>query len=157
VVKRSGDEQLAGDGTRDLVLPPAGWAAASASGEMSSYSGLAGTNRVDYMRCPELVYLDGRGQWFETAEGGSSGSMAIFPREGNGLRIIRFSGEGEFAIKRPFQTQGVLRECQAWDAGDKLLTTPAIKGDDQETRVTPIPNAIRYELRFQTATGKPGA
>ena len=142
------------DGTRGLVLPPAGWAAATAGGEMSSYSGLVGTNRVDFMRCPEVVYLDGRGQWFETAEGGSSGSMTIFPRTGNGVGVIRFSGEGEVAIKRPFQTRGALRECRAWDAKNQPLAAPAVKDDGLVTRIAAVPNAIRYELRFETADGK---
>ena len=143
------------DGARAWVLPPAGWAVATASGEMSSYSALVGTNHVDYMRCPEFVYLDGRGQWFETPEGGSNGSLAIFPRVGNGVGIIRFSGEGEMAVKRPFQTRGALRECLAWDAKDKPLAAPAFKDDGQVTRVTPVPEAIRYELRFQTGAEKP--
>src|ERR1051326_8259573 len=44
-----------------IELPPSGWAAFSKKGELCSFSALKGTNRIDYLRSPEYIYLDGRG------------------------------------------------------------------------------------------------
>jgi hypothetical protein len=137
------------EGPNHWTLPPAGWAAATEDGAVTSFSGLSGTNRVDYLRGPEFVYLDGRGQWFDAPEAGASGSLAIFPAGANGLTIIRYSTAGEVLIKRPFQVKGALRECQAWDVKGAQLAAPEAKDTGDETRLTPVPGAIRYELRFE--------
>ncbi len=136
------------DGTNHWTLPPAGWAARTEDGALTTFSGLEGSNRVDYLRCPDFVYWDGRGQWLNVAEGASRGSQAVLPNGDNGLKILRFTAEGEVVVRRPFGTQGPVASCQAWDAQNKPLPEPKFKDNGTETRLESPPGAVRYELRF---------
>ena len=65
--------------TTELDLPATGWAAFTQDGELFSFSALAGTNRVDYLRSPDYTYLDGRGHWLTVPEAASDGALAITP------------------------------------------------------------------------------
>jgi hypothetical protein len=136
-------------GNKEVTLPPAGWAAFSSANDLVSYSALLGTNKVDYLRCPAYTYQDGRGQWFSTEAAPSNGALAISPLKPNGLRIIRISGEGAFIIKRPYKTSGALMESRAYDVDGKPLAKPVVQDTGVQTRIEPVPGAVRYEFRYE--------
>ncbi|MBU6402720.1 MAG: hypothetical protein KGS61_20555, partial [Verrucomicrobia bacterium] len=131
-----------------LTLPPAGWAAFSRDGRLFSYSALDGTNKVDYLRCPDDVYLDGRGHWLRTPEAAANGALAISSGGRNRLQVIRISGDGAFVIRRPFHAHGRVRDCAAFDVQGHLTSIPVVHGNQDETWIEPVPNAVRYDLRF---------
>jgi hypothetical protein len=139
-------------GSSGLVLPPAGWVAFTKNGQLLSFSALAGPNKVDYLRCPDYTYLDGRGQWFDTPEAAANGGLAIKPLDKNRLQIIRISGQGAFVVRRPYGVKGKLIKCEAYDVEGKLTTAPGTQETGTETRIEPVTNAVRYVLLF----GKPG-
>jgi hypothetical protein len=134
--------------TNVIVLPPAGWAALSEDGQLVSYSALAGTNRVDYLRSPAYTYLDGRGQWWDGPEAASNGALAIRRISPKELEVIHISGSGSFQIRRPYGMQGRVTECRALDAVGTTLKAPACNDTGSETRIEPVENAIRYSLTF---------
>jgi hypothetical protein len=141
----------AGEGvlqSEEVILPPAGWAAFTKEGELFSYSALHGTNRVDYLRSPVYIYLDGRGQRFGAPEAVSEGSLAIKPLRGNQLEVIRISGQGEFVIRRPFKVRGALVSCEAFDVEGQRLALPVFHDTGGQTRIEPVDKAVRYVLRF---------
>jgi hypothetical protein len=131
-----------------IVLPPAGWAAFTTDGKLFSYSLLAGTNKVDYLRCPSYVYLDGRGHWLQTPEASSNGALALFSQGRNQLRVIHISGNGPFTIRRPFHVHGALAECAAFDVHGRRLASPVVHDGPGQTSITPVAEAVRYVLRF---------
>jgi hypothetical protein len=131
-----------------VVLPPSGWAAFTPDGSLASYSGLRNNQRVDYLRSPAYVYLDGRGAWFDAPEAASNGALAIRPLEGNRLELIRISGSGDLLIRRPFQVHDRLLECQAFDQEGQALPRPAFQETPDGIRIDPKPKELRYLLRF---------
>ncbi|MBI2950046.1 MAG: hypothetical protein HYY23_20630, partial [Verrucomicrobia bacterium] len=138
----------------ELTLPPAGWAATANKGELFSYSAWDGTNRVDYIRSPEYVYLDGRGRQFDSPEAVSDGALAIRSRRRNELEIIHISGQNPFAIRRPFKISGACVACDAFDAEGKRILSVSWRDIENETRIEPAPTALRYVLQFRKE-GKP--
>jgi hypothetical protein len=134
--------------TSELVLPPAGWAAYTKNGELFSFSALAGTNRVDYLRSPDYTYLDGRGHWLRVPEAASDGALAIRPMGKDRLQIIRISGAEAFTIRRPYRMQGRCVSCEAFDLDGNRLTNPICHEADNETRIVPEDKAMRFVLRF---------
>jgi hypothetical protein len=134
--------------TSELVLPPAGWAAFTKNGELFSFSALAGTNRVDYLRSPDYTYLDGRGHWLRVPEAASDGALAIRPMGKDRLQIIRISGAEAFTIRRPYRMQGRCVSCEAFDLDGNRLTNPICHEADNETRIVPEDKAMRFVLRF---------
>jgi hypothetical protein len=134
--------------TPELVLPPAGWAAFTRNGELFSFSALAGTNRVDYLRSPDYTYLDGRGHWLRVPEAASDGALAIRPMGKDRLQIIRISGAEAFTIRRPYRMQGRCVSCEAFDLDGNRLTNPICHEADNETRIVPEDKAMRFVLRF---------
>jgi hypothetical protein len=131
-----------------VVLPPAGWAAFTRDGALFSYSGLSGTNRVDYLRSPEYTYLDGRGHVFDAPEAASDGGLAVRPLKKNRLQISHISGTRPFVVRRPYRTHGACVSCEAFDVEGKPLGTPVFEGNGNETCVTPQNKAITYSLSF---------
>jgi len=89
-------------GSQDVVLPPTGWAAWESDDSLFSYSAVRAGGKADYLRCAAYTYLDGRGQWFSTPEGGSDGALAISPLSPRSLQVIRISGKEPFVIRRPY-------------------------------------------------------
>lgn len=138
-------------GGRDLVLPPAGWAA-FCEGKLLSYSALDASGRVDYLRSGDYTYQDGRGRWYSTPEAGSNGGLAISPLGPHRLKLIRISGDGEFMIRRPYGMSGSLASCKAYDAQGNTLPNPLVHDSGTETWIEPVKQAIRYDLEF---TGRP--
>jgi hypothetical protein len=136
------------DPPNELVLPPAGWAAVTHNGELFSYSALQGTNRVDYLRSPAYTYLDGRGNVFATPEAQSDGALAIRPLANAQLEVIRISGKEPFVVRRPYSTSGRLSGCDAYDLERHALAAPVWQDADNDTRIEPVQNAIRYVLHF---------
>ncbi len=132
----------------DLTLPPAGWAAFTKDGTLTSFSALDGTNKVDYLRSPFHTYLDGRGQWFETPEAAADGALAVRPLGRNQLEVLRISGKGAFTIRRPYKVRGACVACEAYDVEGKPMPTPVWKDNGNETRIEPVEKTIRYTLRF---------
>jgi hypothetical protein len=146
-------------GSQEIVLPPAGWAAASGGGkrgaDLFSYSALYEGSKVDYLRSAAYIYLDGRGRLFSAPEAASDGALAISPEGTELLRIIRISGDGEFAIRRPFGVKGAAVGCEAFDEHGKLLGRPNFRDSGSETRIQPLTGAIRYELAFGGRAKRP--
>lgn len=135
-------------GTARLALPPAGWAALTTDRELFSASALTGTNRTDYLRSPDYVYLDGRGHWFDAPEAASNGALAIRPAGKDQLEVIRVSGTGEFVVRRPYKVRGTCLTCEAFDVAGKILAAPVWHDTGHETRIGPVDKAIKYRLRF---------
>jgi hypothetical protein len=154
-------------GGQTLALPPAGWAATEEMGKrgngvtksqrptpnaqrlaLLSYSALHGAGKADYLRSDAYVYLDGRGQWFQTPEAGSNGALAITKTAKNRLRVIHISGDGDFMIRRPYGMAGTVTECRAYDVAGKDLGAAKTHDSGAETYVEPVKDAIRYELAF---------
>lgn len=130
------------------TLPPAGWAAFTRDGTLFSFSALDGSNRVDYVRSPGYIYLDGRGHWFDAPEAAADGALAIRPLGKDRLEIIRISGAGAFIIRRPYQVRGACVAGEAFDVEGRRLAAPGCQDAGTETRITPIAGAVRYVLRF---------
>ena len=131
-----------------IELPPAGWAAFTANGELYSFSALDGTNRADYLFGPEYTYLDGRGHWFEMAQAGSEGGLVIKPLGKNKLSITHISGTSTFVIRRPYKVRGACLACEAFDVEGQALAKPEWRDNGRETQIRPKDKAIRYELTF---------
>jgi hypothetical protein len=132
----------------DVALPPAGWAAFTRDGSLSSFSALAGTNKVDYLRSPAYIYLDGRGQWFDAPEAASNGALAIRPLDKHELEVLRISGDGAFVLRRPYTTRGACVRGEAFDLEGLRLPSPVFHDSAGETRIEPVDKAIRYVLHF---------
>ncbi len=136
-----------------LDLPPAGWAAFTADASLVSYSALAGTNRVDFLKSAAYTFLDGRGQVFDTPEAASDGALAITPLGRNQLEIIHISGKAPFTIRRPYSAHGACVQCEAYDTeGNEVLIQPC-EDTGTETRITPQEKAVRYVLKFGSGRG----
>jgi hypothetical protein len=131
-----------------LDLPPAGWAAFASNHRLYSFSALDGTNRVDYLRSPEYIFLDGRGHRFDAPEAASAGALAIRTGGKNKLSITHISGAAPFVIRRPYHTHGPCTACQAFDVAGNLLATPQWHDNGKETLVEPQDQAISYVLTF---------
>ena len=129
-------------------LPPAGWAVFDGRGEVFSYSALNGTNRVDYIRSPQYIYLDGRGHWFDSPEAGSDGALAIKPDGKNRLKVTYISGSAPFLVRRPYGVRGRCIRCETFDADGKRLSDQEMDDTGVETRVKPQEKAITYVLSF---------
>lgn len=139
--------------TSNLVLPPAGWAAVTKNGSLFSYSALQGTNKVDYLSCENYVYVDGRGQWLRTPEASCNGALAISPDGANRLRVIHISSDGEFIVHRPFNVQGKLIACAAYDVHGGRVPRPIAHDSSGATRIEPVAGAVRYTLQFSGPGG----
>jgi len=100
------------------------------------------------VRGPDYTYQDGRGQWLATTDAASNGALAIRPLKRDALEIIRISGDGDFWVWRPYHTRGRLAGCDAYDVESKQLPPPLTRDDGAQTRISPIPKAVRYVVRF---------
>ena len=136
------------DLTNRIVLPPAGWAACTQSGDLFSFSALKGTNRADYLRSSTYTYLDGRGYGFDAPEAASDGGLVIKPLGTNQLELIHISGQGEFTVRRPYHVSGALATCEAFDVEGQQIARPDCHDNGAETRIKPLEKALRYVLRF---------
>lgn len=134
---------------RTLELPPAGWAAQHPADGLLSYSALSGTNKVDYLRSPNSVYLDGRGATLDTPEAVSSGALALSPLPEGRLQVIHISGTNAFTLRRPFALRGALDTIEAFDLDGRSLAAPEHRDAAGETCIQPTPGAVRYVLRFR--------
>ena len=134
---------------RGVRLPPAGWAAFTSDGTLVSLSALEGTNRFDYLRSPDYVYVDGRGNTHDAPEAACDGALVIRPAGHGQLDVIHVSGEGDFVIRRPFKNRGSCVDCQASDVEGKPLSAPHWQETKNETRITPMAKAVHYRLTFK--------
>lgn len=76
-------------GTRQLALPPAGYAGWTADGAVEVFAGLVDGHRIDYAATPEYLYLDGRGRFTRLPQAAGDG-IGICRREGDGWEIIPY-------------------------------------------------------------------
>ena len=134
--------------TDKLDLPPAGWAASTPNRELYSFSALNGSNRVDYLRSPDYIYLDGRGRWFDAPDAASDGALAIRPLGKAQLKITRISGAEPFVIRRPYKRRGACVACEAFDAEGKSLSFSDWQDNGVETRLKTQDKAVTYVLSF---------
>jgi hypothetical protein len=137
------------DGVVTMInLPPTGWAAINKNEKLISFSALGASNRVDYLQCANYTYLDGRGQLLNTPEASINGALAISLLGKNHLQVLRISGEGPFTIRRPYGVKGALLDCETYDVDGKRLDSPKVQDSPKESRIEPVPKAIKYILRF---------
>jgi len=134
--------------SQDIILPPAGWAVCQARSGLLSYSALDGTNRVDYIRSPEHIFIDGRGHWFSSPAAAANGALAIKPMPPHSLEIIRISGTGPFSIGPVFRRHGAPRTCQTYAEDGQRLAAAIFTCREDRTTIEPVPGAIRYVLEF---------
>jgi hypothetical protein len=133
---------------RPIRLPPSGWAAFTGDRQLFSFSSLDGTNRVDYVRSPEYVYLDGRGNWFDAPEAGSDGAVAIKRLGKTQLQVTRISGAAPLIIHPPAQLRAPCVRCDAFSLNGALLPEPDWDLDGLRTRIKPRDKAVTYVLTF---------
>jgi hypothetical protein len=153
---RRGEGRGEGMKSAKLDLPPAGWAAFTAKGDLYSFSGLQGTNRVDYLRSPNYTYLDGRRHRFNAPEAASEGALAIRLVGKNELSITHISGQSPFVIRRPYQVRGACVACEAFDIEGTALPIPEWQNTGSDTQIKPEDKAINYVLTF-SGRAKAGA
>ncbi|MHB1455942.1 MAG: hypothetical protein ACYC0V_03400 [Armatimonadota bacterium] len=134
-------------GGQTIVLPPAGWAVWQGK-ELMSYSAIRNGNKADYLKSNAYVYQDGRGQWFSTEDAASNGGLAIMPISASKLEVIRISGDGEFAIRRPFSVMGLAVSCESYDQDGTRLADPVMSDSGNETWIKPVKDAIKYIIQF---------
>ena len=99
-----------------VELPPSGWLVFNPSHNFYEFSGQAGGRRIDYVRAPELEFLDGRGQWTEQGGLGSTGSVALRHKDGGVLELTDIYGNDRIAFQS--KVRGVL---MAYDPEGKNL------------------------------------
>ncbi len=133
------------------ILPPAGWAVfqkKSRRGPLLSFSELHDGSKVDYLHSNAYIYQDGRGRWYMTSDAGSNGALAIENKSRNILGITHITGTGDFMIARPYEMKGVALECKTYDVNGQRLEDAKFKDSGDQTWITPVPNALKYVLRF---------
>jgi hypothetical protein len=138
-------------GKQIRILPPAGWAVFQPYGErgpLISFSALHDGYKADYLLSNAYIYQDGRGRWYETSDAGSNGALAIEKMNRNTLAITHISGTGDFMIARPYDMKGVALECKTYDVNGQRLQDAKFKDSGERTWITPVPNALKYVLRF---------
>ena len=144
----------AGPNSEEIDLPPAGWLCRTSTGELYSFSALNGTNRVDYLRSSQYIYLDGRGHWFDAPEAACDGALAIERLEKNRLKIIHISGTEQFLVRGPYGARGHCTACEVFDSQGKSLGVGDWEDTNGETRLKPHDQAISYVLTFDGRSGR---
>jgi len=87
------------NGTDDYELPPFGWVM-DKPGEILAYSAMMGGKRVDYVSCPEYVYLNS-GNTSAIVEGLEVAGAVWLKREGQELRMIPCGDLGPWEVFDP--------------------------------------------------------
>jgi hypothetical protein len=129
-------------------LPSAGWMASTADGDLSSYSGLDGTNRVDYLRSRAYTYLDGRGEWFDAPEAASDGALVLKAVSRDTLEVTHISGKRPFVVRRPYGMPERVLTVEAYDIDGQPSVAPVWHDSATETQINLAGQAVRYLLHF---------
>jgi hypothetical protein len=116
---------------------------------LTSLLGLLNNQRVGWLLQGAIVRrLGGSTNAALRSAGLTNGQLAIRPLGTNQLELIRISGSGEFAVRRPYKVSGALASCEAFDVEGQKVTTPECRDTGAETRIKPVANAVRCVLRF---------
>ena len=114
------------------ALPPFGWVA---SGEgMLALSATLGEGRVDFVRSPEYLYWDGRGDETPYAEIASRGPLAIRVVDEDdawGLDVRAPGGTRRFGLGDVVRQGASLREVSLFGADGEALGPAAVVVDDE--------------------------
>ena len=135
---------------REFVLPPYGWLIHK-PGELFAYSALVDGRRVDYVECPEYIYLNSGDR--AAAEGAITVDGAVFIRRSTPLAVIPCGNLGgwkpEPCERYPVFTDRQLAGVPA-DRGVRLLRVDAssLLGVDANAEVT-----VRARDEAATPTG----
>jgi hypothetical protein len=78
-------------------LPPSGYYAKLPDRELEVFSALKDGKRGDYVHSPAYDFMDGRGQWIETPQGGTDGQLIVLKKNDGSLEVIPYGAE-KFAI-----------------------------------------------------------
>ena len=101
---------------RTVELPPSGWLVFNPENGFYEISANVDDRRIDYVSAKEFEFLDGRGQWTEKGNLGSTGSVALRQKAGGVLELIDIYGNDRISFRA--DQDGVLA---AYDAKDKEL------------------------------------
>ncbi len=83
------------------VLPPNGFAAKSASGDLSVFSGLRDGRRADYVDAPAYTYVNGRGTTAVFPAAAADGVLVILKKDGGRRELIPVGRCRTIAVKKP--------------------------------------------------------
>ncbi len=78
-------------------LPPSGYFAHLPKENLEVFSALKNGQRGDYVISPIYDFIDGRGNWLETSEGGADKQLIILKKEDGSREVIPYESE-KFAI-----------------------------------------------------------
>jgi len=105
-------------------LPPCGWLAFNPRNHFLEMSSTAAGHRLDYVQGPDFEFLDGRGQWTEFGNLGSSGSVAL-RRPGAGLlELTDLYGNQRIAFRAPSAATLIAYDAEGKNLGKVELTSP---------------------------------
>ena len=124
---------------RALDLPPCGFAAWTADGEIEVLSSDAGGARFDYCQSPAYIYIDGRGTTAVRNLARANGP-AVCRRDGSGWELIPLKG-----TSCAFKISATKAEALDFD-GKSLGPAEWVRDADGFVSVKPVPNAVSYHL-----------
>ena len=78
---------------RTLAIPRNGWVVESGDGEVVSVSASSASGRADVCVSPGYVYVDGRGNWFDSGFGATDGRLIRIFGKGNEEVFVRHAKE----------------------------------------------------------------
>lgn len=121
-------------------LPVSGWLAFNLRNHFFEISADVGGRRLDYVRSPEFEFLDGRGQWTEHGDLGSTGSVALRHRDGGLLELIDIYGNDRIAFRAGAGTTLMAYDPEGKSLGKVEFTSPR----DSWLQFKPVPGGRRY-------------
>jgi hypothetical protein len=128
----------------DAELPPNGYFAKDAKGELVVFSGLIGEKRADYVHSPAYDYVDGRGQWIKTPWAAADGQLIVLKNPAkNELEVIPFKTK-HFALALKKQPASIT----ALDINSKELGRAGGSFKDGMFYIDEVPNAVSYMIKL---------
>jgi hypothetical protein len=128
--------------TADAELPPNGWFARSADGQLIAWSANVEGHRADYVDSPAYLYADGRGRFTRFANAAADGQFIAHKRPGGTLEVIPVNGCASFGVSLGGGTgRAVALDCERREIG-----TANVRLSRGLAYVTPVKNAFSYLL-----------
>jgi hypothetical protein len=125
--------------TRDLDLPPNGYAGWTADGRILVHSSDRDGHRTDYAVTPAYLFIDGRGSFTRQGMAASAGAAVCRVLDDGGWEVIPYEGaECGFAVPAGAAT--------ALDEAGEVLGPAGLRTSRGLTYVLPVANAFSYRL-----------